>query len=653
MCIAYARARTHGAGHVDDDQRARTLPGDRGAAANHNFGIMMTSLSRLFRHPLAPGIGIALCALAVYTRTVMPGIGFIDSGELVTVVHSLGIAHPTGYPLFTLVGWVFAHLPIGAGEAYRLNLMAAVFCAVSLVFYYKAAHGILSRLGKKVQVPTELIAAAAAGGVLFLAFSKTFWAQAVAVEVYSLHILMVAIVLVLVLEARAKESMVLWVLAAFTLGLSFTNHMTTILLVPGVLYFYGTSAGSWRGAFRGLFRLAPAFALGLSVYLYLPLRAAATPVCNWGDPSTLEHFLWHLSGKQYRVWIFSSSDVAVKHLGAFIQGLPGEFAVAGAVLAIIGIAVLLAKERQLAIGTAIMFLSCVLYAINYDIQDIDSYYVLAYVCTGLWSSAGLLVVGGWLVRSAGIPRLAAGALMIVAGVLPVAVHYRDLDESSNHLVEDYTANMFASVRPGSLVLSYQWDYWVSASYYVQEVRGEHRDVLVIDKELLRRSWYLKQLRVKVPAFMAKVATEVELFERELAKFEQGVPYDGQVIEARFVGMIRAMIVKGMEERPVYVTPEIEPEFTAGMGLVPEGLAMRVEADTAFRPSPMVEFRVRPFGRRGRLEDMIWRLYGNADLFRGDYYLRQGLAEEAKKAYIRGISMDPSSVQLRSRLSGLR
>ncbi len=613
----------------------------------------MTVLSRLFRHPLLPGIAVAACAFVVYLRTLMPGIGFIDSGELVTVVHTLGIAHPTGYPLFTLVGWVFAHIPFGGEEAFRLNVMAAVLCAASLVFYYKAALATMAGSARKLQVPGELVPFAAAGGVLFLAFSRTFWVQALAVEVYSLHLLMVSLVLVLVLHARSQRSMVLWVLAAFMLGLSFTNHMTTILLVPGVLYLYGTSVGSWRGMARGVVRLVPAFVLGLSVYLYLPLRASASPLCNWGDPSSVGRLLSHLSGKQYRVWIFSSSDVAMKHLGAFVQGIPGEFAVAGLLLGVIGLVVLWMKDRQVAVGTLIMFVVCVLYAVNYDIQDIDSYYLLAYVCVGLWAGAGLLVVGGWLVKAAGVPRVGAGVVLVAVGFLPCVVHYGDVDESSDHLVADYTANMFASVQPGALVLSYQWDYWVSASYYVQEVRQERRDVLVIDKELLRRSWYLKELAAKSPAFMEKVATEVELFGRELAKFEAGVPYDGQVIEARYVGMIRAMIVQGMEDRPVYVTPEIEPEFTVGMVRVPEGLAMRVVRDTMFHATAFLEFRPRPFRRSGRLEDMIWRLYGNAGLARGDYYLQHGLAEEAKKAYNWGISMDPTSVVLRSRLSGLR
>ena len=610
-------------------------------------------MKRFFHHPAVPGLVIMVGAFLVYVRTLLPGLGFIDSGELITVVHTLGVAHPTGYPLFTMVGWVFSHLPIGGEEAYRLNLMAAVFCSVSLFFFYRGMRTVLSGLAERKEGMAGLVAPAAAGGTLILAFSRTFWEQALAVEVYSLHLLMLSLVLMLVFEARAQRSNVLWMLGAFVLGLSFSNHMTTILVVPGVLYLYGTSVGSWRGMVRGLLRLVPVFVLGLSVYLYLPIRAAVRPVCNWGDPSDLERFLWHLSGKQYRSWIFSSSDVAMKHLTAFIQGIPGEFAVVGVVFAAVGLIVLALRSRQIAVGTVVLFLVCLLYATNYDIPDIDSYFLLAYVCIGFWAAVGMLVALTWVVGATGMSGRVGGAGLIAIALVPLAVHYTELDESANHLVDDYTANMFASIAPGSLVFSFQWDYWVSASYYVQQVRGERRDVLVIDKELLRRSWYLQELAQRAPGLMEKVGTEVALFRRELTKFEHGLPYEGSVIESRYVGMIRAMIARGMEERQVYVTGEIEAQYTAGWQRVPEGLAFRVVADTVYRPVPEVGFRVRPFARSGRLEDMIWRLYGSAYEARGDYLLKHGLAEEAKSAYNKGISWDPTSVQLRMRLSGLR
>ena len=74
---------------------------------------------------LPAGTGVA--ALAVYLFTLAPGLTFIDSGELATVTSVLGIAHPTGYPLFTLIGWVFAHFPAGSEPIVRLNAMAALF----------------------------------------------------------------------------------------------------------------------------------------------------------------------------------------------------------------------------------------------------------------------------------------------------------------------------------------------------------------------------------------------------------------------------------------------------------------------------------------------------------------------------------------------
>jgi hypothetical protein len=164
---------------------------------------------------------------------------------------------------------------------------------------------------------------------------------------------------------------------------------------------------------------------------------------------------------------------------------------------------------------------------------------------------------------------------------------------------------------------------------------------------------LKELEGRARAFMARCAPEVEAFRKEVFKFEHELPYDGYVIEARYVDMIRAMIAKGMAERPVYVTPEIEAQFTTGLVRVPEGLAFRVLADTSFHPTPRSEFRIRGLARGGRLEDMVWRMYGNAFLARGDYYLVHGLAEEAKSSYYSGLLVDPTSVQLRLRLTRLR
>ncbi len=608
----------------------------------------MNLYERVLSSPTAVAALVGLVSLIVYLQTMVPGIGFIDSGELATVAHTLGIAHPTGYPLFTLLGSLASHLPWGGEEIQRLNIMAAVLCVIGLLLFFHTARRLAARAAGKHLVRTEMVLPAVTGGAFLLGFSETFWTQALAVEVYSLHLALIGAVLYACARATGDQGERWWYASAFLLGLSFTNHMTTVLLVPGLATWYFAHEGLTPASWKRLARLLPVFALGLSLYLYLPFRASMSPALNWGDPSTLERFLWHLSGKQYRVWLFASSDVAGKHLGDFFAGLPSEFAWVGIAAALAGLVVLWRAYRTVAIATVLFFVTCVAYAINYDIQDIDSYYLLAYWCIGLWGVFGLGLVGTWWMKFSGWGRHVTGIVLIVIACVPAAFHYKSVDQSDNHLVDDYTRTMFASLRPGALVLSYQWDYWVSASYYSQLVRGERPDLIIIDKELLRRSWYLKQLEHQHPALMAAVKEEVAAFRKELDKFEHGLPYAGGVIEGRFVGMIRRMIERGMERGPVYVTAEIEPEFTAGLLRVPEGLAFRVTRDTTYVPPAMPEITVRPGRREGRLESMVWHLYGNAYLARGDFFFRLGRLEEARKAYGTGLLRDPGSTILRSR-----
>ncbi len=93
-----------------------------------------------------------LTVFFVYTQTIARTVGFIDSGELATVPYVLGIAHPTGYPLWTLATHIFSHLPIAHEEIVRLNIFCALATssAVVLLFY---AMLLLFRSGMKIEDP--------------------------------------------------------------------------------------------------------------------------------------------------------------------------------------------------------------------------------------------------------------------------------------------------------------------------------------------------------------------------------------------------------------------------------------------------------------------------------------------------------------------
>jgi hypothetical protein len=599
--------------------------------------------SPMLMRPVVWGAGVALISLVMYALTMSPTVGFIDSGELATVTTTLGIAHPTGYPLFTILGWIAAHIPLGREEIVRLNAMAAAFTASAVFLLFFVAFRFVSLVARKVQgqrrVDDFLVLSASAGGTAMLAFSKTFWSQAVAVEVYALHLLMIGVILLVYLRARDGRASGFWYAVGFFVGLSFTNHMTTILLLPGLLTLYFLEGPSGNARWGVLARSCAFFVLGLTPYVYLPLRAMQSPVMNWGNPSTVSQLLAHMSGRQYSVWIFSSTDVAVRQFSYFLSSVPKEFAVVGLVFAVIGLVALWRAHRTTAIGTVVMCVSCIAYAVNYDIHDIDSYFLLAFVCIGLWGACGLFVVGEWLGSLGAWGKMWAPAIAVILGFIPGFVHFREVDESRDYLVEDYTRNMFASLRPGAVILSYQWDYWVSASHYYQLVRGERPDITVIDKELLRRSWYFRVLEMRYPWLIEQSRLEVDAFLRELYKFEHNLPYAGQVIEARYAAMIQSFISKSMAYHPVYVTPEIEPLYTGMWRRDPEGLAFRLVAMEAPEEQPrMPAFAVRPFGRSGRLEDMFWRFYGEAYAATGVRFQHFGQTGMAQEAFARAASI---------------
>jgi hypothetical protein len=608
------------------------------------------------RHTI--GAMLAVLALAVYLKTLAPTVTFIDSGELASDVSVLGIAHPTGYPLFTLLGWLFVHIPLGLRPIFQLNVLAAILCASALFIFFQCFVLLLSSSFAEGRTPlaqksrpkiSTLIPVVT--GTLTLGFSETYWSEALSIEVYSLHLLLLSLVLFLFLkslqeggspthlEVEGSSSQASWYGFAFVLGLSFANHMTTILLIPGLLYLFFVVYRFSRRAWLKLLYAALPFLLGLSVYVYLPIRAAQHPVLNWGDPSSFERFLWHVAGKQYRVWILSSTETAIKQLKYFIAAFPSEFAYAPLVLAVIGLMDLYRSSRKVLYFTAILFLSCLLYSINYDIHDIDSYFLLAYIAVVVWVVFGARAFLHFGFR----PRrlLLSSLVCLLIGLTPLSLHYERVDESSDYTVEDYTRNVFDSFEKNALVLSYQWDYFVSSSYYAQLVEGYRSDVTVVDKELLRRSWYFRQLEHKHPQLIEHSRREVNAFLKELYKFEHGLPYDPAMIEARYQVMIQSFLVKHYSSGPVYATPEIEGEYTRGFQKVPSGLAFRLYADTTHHEIALRDFTFHTINNRDQYSNAIRDFYAAAYCNEGVYLAVGGKKDKAVELLRKSLRVTPA------------
>lgn len=572
----------------------------------------------------------------VYLFTLAPTIIQIDSGELAAVQSTLGIAHPTGYPLFTIVGFVFSLLPFS--KIYLLNLLAAIFCSAGVsVFTYtvnivlhnlqafnskrtaKVKHTSKKDVKKVVKADNNLtepaanetaviIASITAG--LILAFSKTFWFQSTAVEVYSLQVFLISIILLLLVKAfiftqKTEGSLTKpWLFFSLSLALGFSNHMTTLLLLPATAYLYFLKNRFSKFSFLLLAKMIGSFLVLLALmYSYLPIRAAMSPIFNWGNPVDFEHFYRHITGQQYQVWLFSSSLKAKKHLADFINGLPKEF-YASLFFGIAGIIFSAIKRIHLFAFAVICFLFTILYSINYDINDLDSYFLTAYFAVALFSGYGIYEF--YLLFNSGkkAPVQAKHlfiTLSIVFVSLQVVLNFRTVNQSDNYLFEDYTKAVLDGVNKDAVILSVQWDFFVSGSYYIQHVENFRSDVTVIDKELLRRSWYYPQITNGRPWLKESLGEEEARFAEALKPFEREEQYDGKLLEGLYRKIIFNIIANNINKRDVYLGTDLianirsgEVPIPEGYTVIPDNLLFKVVKNdsTAYYPAKDFNFKLR-------------------------------------------------------------
>ena len=189
---------------------------------------------------------VLAAAFAVYFYTLAPTLTLEDSGELAVASDYLGVPHPPGYPIWTLVTWFFQwifHWVTYNGHpnpAWSVGLSSAVAgagaCALLALLISRSGADLLRSvpaLTDKIGFQTENLLCLAAGisGGLLLAFSPVLWSQSVIVEVYSLNAFFQMLVLLLTYMwmCRPKSDTLLF-LAAFLFGLGLTNHQTLLFL---------------------------------------------------------------------------------------------------------------------------------------------------------------------------------------------------------------------------------------------------------------------------------------------------------------------------------------------------------------------------------------------------------------------------------------
>lgn len=468
--------------------------------------------------------------LGIYLATLAPTTAFWDTSEYIAAAKVLGIPHPPGNPLFTLMAHVFGLLPLAPTYAQRINLFAALTSAASSSLLFLVAERWLRPI-----VPVRWARLAAAfSGVFVGAMSWTVWNQSTVNEkVYTVSLLSIALTLWFVVrwadEVPAPRRERWLVLIAFLAALSSTNHMMGVLALPAVgLYVLWTD---WRVLLKPWLWVAvlAAAVVGLSInYLYLPIRAGQYPPINEGEPvGFFSQALSEVLGRaqyskpsvfdrqatfdsqlanyaQYWGWQFARDW---GRLGAVMTGLFTALGLGGIV------AYWRASRRAGLAALALMFtlVPLLIFYLNFkygysmhpeqpdlprEVRERDYFFVASFLVYGLLVAGG---IGGLMRLVADAVKgderrgwLAASPLLLL-GLVPLFGNRLTATRAHETSARDFAVDLLESVEPyGILIVAGDNDTF--PLWYAQEVEGVRPDVTVANLSLMNTRWHLRQLR---------------------------------------------------------------------------------------------------------------------------------------------------------------
>lgn len=318
---------------------------------------------------------VSLLAFGVYLHTLAPSVTWkhdgADSGDLATAAFTLGIPHPPGYPLFTLLAAPFARLP-GIEPAQGVAIFAALAGALAIFVLARAASSLAGPRLEDVfaqQIPNL--------AALAFAFAPAVWSQATIAEVYTLNLFFVSVVLWAMVSQTSRRVAV----AAAAFGFGLAHHPSIMLLAPGAWLALRPTRRDLRVL---ILLLAP-----LAIYVYLPLRAAALPPVNWGNPINLEGFLWDVTAAPYRSYLLDLPLADIVGRIAFSARLMfDQFTPIGVGLAIWGAARLIQSRQQIGLALILNVGLVSAYAVIYGSRDSFIYLLPAFSMMMLWAVYG-------------------------------------------------------------------------------------------------------------------------------------------------------------------------------------------------------------------------------------------------------------------------
>jgi 4-amino-4-deoxy-L-arabinose transferase-like glycosyltransferase len=401
-------------------------------------------------------------------------VGLGDSAELVVASYTLGVPHATGYPVYTWVGKLFSLLPFGS-IAFRLNLMSALFASLTVFLVFQ----MVVRELRSVSAVGGMDYLAGATAIILVGLSRPFWHCAQVAEVYTLNAFCVVLFVWLYFTWLATRKVKYVYVASLVLGLSTGTHLSNVLLVPAFLLVTFAVTRTWR------IRLlcCALFLIGVSQYLYLPLRVMQSPAyvhpqaqffqrLEWTDTDNpLYNWLWFITGGRWHGWSVRSTGELVRKAGELLRWVLEDYGIAWLAFAVIGVVLYFSnpRNRERAIILVSILLCQLVYFATYRLSL--SGMILPFFCCfsiliGLGVGLAPRVIGRLVPAMRPQKWVRGTVIAIVVGLLAVSCVSRPfIDHSGDRLSSVFFFKVAGGIPAGSVLDGLKWEQKRVLDYY--------------------------------------------------------------------------------------------------------------------------------------------------------------------------------------------
>ncbi|MBI5219876.1 MAG: DUF2723 domain-containing protein [Bacteroidia bacterium] len=637
-------------------------------------------------------LGLAfLISYILYLLTLAPTTTLEDSGELIAAAYFLGVPHEPGYPLFAIFGKLFTLLPLGT-IAHRVNIMSAFFdAAAAAVLFYAIVLFIEDTFiktdfwKKRDEKTLRLIRYnIALAGALFWSLAYETWEQSVIAEVYGVNNFFICLFILLFLLWRRQDEPSLkkkyFYMVYLIIGVALTTHTTATMLIPIFGGYILVTQWKLLRDYKLLVKGFLCFLLGLTPFLYLPVASMQNPQVDWGNPENLTNFIRVITRHQYQfqgdvpqntgaIFSFFFKELLPEQWHAIDLPLIGPISIY-IILIPVGLYILFKNNKPL-FYFVLFFLIMAIPVMSYMTRDflgneenealVSIAYIPAYMALSIVMATGLFYLLT-LIKAPGSVYIAGSALAIVFALSNIGKNYKKVDMHNYYFGEQYSDNIFNTLPKNSLLMI-NWDPFGFPLTYYQSVEKKRPDLIVLDELLLKRSWYIQMLRYHHPEFMQKSVAEVEGFLTAVAPFEDGQPYDGNIIQQKYIGMINALIDSKLKDgSQVFFTYYPEKEVLRNYHLEPQFSAYKytdaVKLDSTIDDSKIkLNVFINPQYNRDRMANYMREYYGDLYGTRAALLEQAGKTEKAIEYFTKAIPFfDPKNKKVayaQQRLISLR